>query len=141
MAADRNYRRRLATLLGDEDYGPKLARLRGADEQRALQLIHDNRGKEARAHILAADERRRETVRASRRRLLERRAVDNQMDVHRQGGLHPVRSTLESGARMLSDADLRFAATASRVELVARARRPPDRFTPRGEDWNPFWYH
>ena len=141
MAVDRNARRRLQRILDDEDYGPKLARLRGADEQRALSLIDAGRGREARAHITAADERRREIARASRRRLLERRAVDNQMDVHRQGGFHPVRQTLEMGARMLTDAELRFAAGASRDELVARARRPPDKFTPRGEDWNPFWYH
>ena len=141
MAIDRNALRRLQRLLDDEDYGPKLARLRGTDEQRILDLIDRNRGKEARAEILAADQRRRETAAASRRRLLERRAVDNQVKAHREGGFDPNRDTLEDGARLMSNADLRFAATATRQQMVDRARQPPTVLTPRGEDWNPFWYH
>lgn len=140
-AADRNALRRLQRLLDDDEYGPKLARLRGADEQRVLQLIDENRGREARAEILAADERRRTAARATARRRLEKTAVDNQMTRHREGGTNPYRPGLEEGARLMSDADLRFASRATRDQLVARARQPPRFLTPRGEDWNPFWYH
>ncbi len=139
--AERNYQRRLKRILDDPDYGAKLARLRGADEQRVLQLIYDNRGRDARAAIDEADERRREVARASARRRLEKRAVDNQMIRHREGGTNPYRPGLEDGARLMTDAELKFAAGASRDELVQRARQPPKYLTPRGEDWNPFWYH
>jgi hypothetical protein len=138
---DRNALRRLQRLLDDEDYGPKLARLRGTDEQHVLGLISRNQGAAARAEINAADARRRETARASARMRLEKRAVDNQHARHREGGTHPRRAALEGGARLMSDTDLRFAAGATRDQLVQRARQPPKHLTPRGEDWNPFWYH
>lgn len=51
--------RRLRTLLANEDYGPKLARLNRAEESRVLELISENRGKEARAAIDKADRNRR----------------------------------------------------------------------------------
>ncbi len=56
--ADRAERRRLATILADEDYGPRLARLGRADETRVLKLISDNKGREARKEILELDAKR-----------------------------------------------------------------------------------
>lgn len=55
----RNARRRLKTILDDEEYGPKLARMNKADEAEALRLIWEGRGKEARDFIRKADEQRR----------------------------------------------------------------------------------
>jgi hypothetical protein len=51
--------RRLAALLRDEEYGPKLARLNRADERIILDLIDANRGREARKQLDKLDENRR----------------------------------------------------------------------------------
>lgn len=140
-AADRNARRRLQRLLDDEDYGPKLARLRGEDERRVLRLISENRGAEARAEIQAADERRRQRVRENRERQLFERAVRNTLAVHR-----PYYPTIEETdvRRYLGQAtraELQIAATGNRDDLYDMARRqsPPPSSTTR--EINPFWYH
>lgn len=52
-------KRRLAALLRNEEYGPKLARLRRADERRVLDLVYENQGREARQAIDDLDSRRR----------------------------------------------------------------------------------
>jgi hypothetical protein len=54
-----NAKRRLALMLRDEEYGPKLARLRGTDERRVLDLIYENRGMEARSALRDLDAARR----------------------------------------------------------------------------------
>ena len=41
-------KRRLAALLHDEEYGAKLALLKRADERTVLDLVYENRGREAR---------------------------------------------------------------------------------------------
>jgi hypothetical protein len=137
MAADRNALRRLQRLLDDETYGPALARLRGADERTVLQAISENRGADARREILAADERRRAAVRDQRRRQLLERAATNVTQQHRASGARyqDVRRHLADA----TDAELRFAAGASREELITRARQPPRVLEAR--DINPFWYH
>lgn len=63
----RNERRRLASILKDEEYGPKLARLRGAAERRVLDLVEQGRGREARKQILFEDELRRKKNRSKAR--------------------------------------------------------------------------
>lgn len=57
-------KRRLATLLRDEELGPKLVRLSRGDERRVLDLVYENRGREARATIndLDAARRRKRTL-------------------------------------------------------------------------------
>lgn len=140
-APDRNALRRLTRILDDDDYGPKLARLRGPDEQTALRLIDENRGAQARRHILEADQRRRTAQRAAARHRAEVRAVDNQTNSHESVGLRVNRTALLMGARLMTDTELRFAGTATRDQLVTRCRQPPKYLTPRGEDWNPYWYH
>lgn len=59
--------RRLAAILRDESYGPKLVRLNRNDERTVLDLIYENKGKEAREAIIRLDEDRRmhRTVRAN----------------------------------------------------------------------------
>lgn len=58
-------KRRLAALLRDEEYGPKLARLNRADERAVLDLVYENRGLEARRELdrLDAGRRRHRTFR------------------------------------------------------------------------------
>jgi len=57
-------KRRLALLLRDEEYGPKLVRLNRADERRVLDLVYEGKGREARAAIddLDSGRRRRRTL-------------------------------------------------------------------------------
>jgi hypothetical protein len=137
LAVDRNALRRLRSLLNDEEYGPKLARLRGTDERRVLDLVSEGRGREARAAINDADQRRLERERESRRRTLYRRAVDN---VYRQHAPHgATRGGVEKWLSQADQAELRFAAGATRDQLVQRARQPPKTLGVR--EVNAFWYH
>jgi hypothetical protein len=138
VAADRNALRRLQRLLDDETYGPALARLRGDDERRVLQAISENRGADARREILAADQRRRDRIRDQRHQQLLHRATLNTMEQHRAhyiADYNTVRRHLQDG----TDAELRFAATATRAQLVERARQAPR--TLEAREINPFWYH
>ena len=64
---ERGERRRLRAILSDEEYGPKLVRLSKSDQRTILDLISENKGREARKRILELDERRRETVRIGSR--------------------------------------------------------------------------
>lgn len=52
-------KRRLSLLLRDEEYGPKLVRLDRAGERRVLDLIYENRGREARTVLTDLDSQRR----------------------------------------------------------------------------------
>lgn len=140
-APQRNAIRRLQRILDDEDYGPRLARLRGSDERAILARISRGEGLRDRAlrdEIDAADARRRARERERRRRSLYERAVDNTFDVHRD----IPRTRLEGIQRALSFAtpdELRFAAKADHDELVVRARERPRNIE--GIEINPFWYH
>lgn len=73
----RRYRRRLNTVLRDEDYGPKLIRLSAADQQKVLGLIFTGRGREARALIVELDEQRRDREREMALSTLRRRAAQH----------------------------------------------------------------
>lgn len=61
------YNRRLRSILLNEDYGPKLARLSAGDQQRVLQLINQNKGREARTLITDLDAVRRHRRATTRR--------------------------------------------------------------------------
>jgi len=63
-------KRRLAALLRDEEYGPKLARLNRADERRTHDLVYENKGRQARQELIALDATRR------RKRTLGEKARD-----------------------------------------------------------------
>ena len=131
--------RRLARILSDEDYGPKLARLRGQDEKRVLTLIDQNKGREARQEILRLDEARRAKRRASgvSRPEKERKAVDN---ISRQFGRVNL-GKVRANVKLMTGPELDFATTATQDELTAKARRPANRVDTKGNDVNPFWYH
>lgn len=131
--------RRLARILSDEDYGPKLARLRGQDEKRVLTLIDQNKGREARQEILRLDEARRVKRRASgvSRPEKERKAVDN---ISRQFGRVNL-GKVRANVKLMTGPELDFAASATQDELTAKARRPANRVDTKGNDVNPFWYH
>jgi len=73
----RRYRRRLNTVLHDEDYGSKLVRLSAADQQKVLGLVFAGRGREARALILELDTARRDREREMAISTLRRRAAQH----------------------------------------------------------------
>jgi len=134
--------RRLQYILADEEYGPKFARLRGNDERRILDLIDAGRGKEARAAILEADERRRTRARGPQRvtdrERKERAAISNILRVFERKASE---RTVRRNVSIMTGAELDFAADATAMELTNQARQPPTRSDSRGKDVNPFWYH
>lgn len=147
--------RRLLRILNNEDYGPKLARLRGEDERYILRLIDQNKGKEARREILRLDEERRARERARRqerkrktirrepttgrtRKERERRAIANIL-AQFQGLAH--RKRVAQNVSYMTDEELDFAADATAQSLRSRAVQRPDRRNSKGDDLNPFWYH
>lgn len=134
-----NAEKRLARILSDEDYGPKLARLRGQDEKRILTLIDENKGREARKEILRLDEARRakRRVTAVSRPEKERKAIANillQQDFANS-------KRVAANVALMTIAELDFAGTATKDELDTKARLPASRKNTRGDDVNPFWYH
>lgn len=145
---------RLLRILSNEDYGPKLARLRGDEERYILRLIDQNKGKEARREILRLDEERRARERAKRaakrspspkptirgptRKEKERRAIAN---ILRQTGGKASRKRVSQNVAYMSDDELDFAMLADFNSLARRAKLPPDRMSATGDDLNPFWYH
>lgn len=134
-----NAEKRLARILSDEDYGPKLARLRGQDEKRILTLIDENKGREARKEILRLDEARRakRRVTAVSRPEKERKAIANIL--LQQDFVNPKR--VAANVALMTIAELDFAGTATKDGLDTKARLPPSRKNTRGDDVNPFWYH
>lgn len=134
-----NAERRLARILSDEDYGPKLARLRGADERRVLDLIDQGKGKEARSEILRLDEARRAKRRASSmsRPQKERKAVANILSKLSRVNEKRIRENVT----LMTIAELDFAGEASADELQLKARYPAYTVNRKGDDVNPFWYH
>lgn len=145
---------RLLRILSNEDYGPKLARLRGEEERYILRLIDQNKGKEARREILRLDEERRARQRAKRaakrsskptqpirgptRKQRERLAIAN---ILRKTGGKASRKRVTQNVSYMDDEELDFAAIADITGLARRAKLPPDRMTATGDDLNPFWYH
>lgn len=79
--ADSLARRRLNTILADEDYGPKLVRLSKRDQRVVLDLIQDNKGRDARRTILELDGMRRTKNRVMRYiRLAPQERIDDHPD-------------------------------------------------------------
>lgn len=133
--------RRLERILNDEEYGPKLARLRGESERRVLNLIDENKGREARKLILELDEERRTKQRESSLSTLRKKAIERLTDMWRG---QKRKSTIITGVDNMTRDELNFALTADYMSLVNRARQPPDRIpkgVPDGVDINVFWYH
>lgn len=144
---------RLIRILTNEDYGPKLARLRGDEERYILRLIDQNKGKEARREILRLDEERRarerarreskrspprQTIRGPTRKERERRAIAN---ILRTVGGKANRKRVTVNVSYMTDEELDFATQSDFLGLARRAKLSADRRTVTGNDLNPFWYH
>jgi len=144
LASD-SARKRLAYILSDEFYGPKLARLRGDEERRVLELIDQNRGKQARDAILKYDEKRRERQRLKRpKRALRTREQRESIAVANILRIFGAKANVHSVRRntgYMTDSELDFAGDASEDALVLKAVGPEDRNDIRGKRINPFWYH
>lgn len=136
--------KRLARILSNEDYGPKLARMNRRDEAYILQLIDENKGKKARSEIVRLDKERRERRRQRSRQpsyvidknVMRRRAADN---IIRQVRGKP--STVKRNVEYMDDSDLTFAVDASRTDIIERAKRRAYITAPDIDyEINPFWY-
>lgn len=133
-----NAKRRLNRILADEDYGPKLARLGRRDQREVLELIEQNRGREARAAIVRLDERRRR----GGERAEVRRNLETRLQV-RMGSLPRANPTrIAERVAEMTDNELRQGLAVPLDELRRLARQPPRRYhgDPQREI-NPFWYH
>lgn len=139
--SNRNALRRLQTILNDEDYGPKLARLNRADERRVLDLIEQNKGKQARSEILRLDEARRAKRRGRVKPInideLRRQAFAN---IRRQVNGHP--KTVRLGVDLMTPDELQYAAAATDDEIRVRAgdRSYAKYYDEIDDDYNVFWY-
>lgn len=144
MASNDGAQRRLAYLLSDENYGPKLARLRGDNERSVLRLIEQNRGKEAREAILQFDEARRERARGQRQ---QRRNSREQQESDAVANILRIYGTKANAARVrknvgyMTPNELQFAGSAEEDDLTDRATEPAYTQNKAGKDINPFWYH
>lgn len=138
-----NEEKRLRRILLDEDYGPKLVRLNPRDQREILDLISENRGKDARRRITELDEQRRSAMRrpakGARRTLAAKRrdAIEN---INRRLEGLANQSRVIIGVSHMRDDELDFAIQANAEQLRNAARQAPTVSTREG-DINPFWYH
>lgn len=150
--ADRNASRRLARILSDETYGPKLARLSKADSDRVLARIDAGDSRGARDLINTLDNDRRVTMRArhtarqaetsqtplSRRTIEAYEIVAHGDDVLRRGAEVPYNAiTVLKNAESASQSELRDWLKMTAAEWRALAARQ----TAPGDPKNKYWYH
>ena len=138
MSATAAEKRRLQRILNDETYGPALVRLNRAQQREVLDLISEDRGREARQRILALDEQRRA---ARRTKLRTWRAwaqylhdhVDQRMDVNQFVEWAEQNASTDDWAHALEALDQHTSADdiADQASRDATARL----------DYSPFWYH
>lgn len=139
--------KRLARILANEDYGPKLARMNRRDEAYILDLIERNQGKKARSEILRLDESRRVQRRERERSKRQRGYVIDKNVLRRQAANNIIRqvrgnpTVVHKHVTYMADDDLSFATRATRTEIQDRARERGYVEAPDIEyDINPFWY-
>lgn len=139
------YERRLTRLRSDEKYGQKLARLPKGEQARIIDLVRDNRGREARTTLLKLDEERRERVRiASAVRRRKEREVRTFKRIVASKGIDKTDTVkmkrVRANVAKMSDEDMTKTARMSDAHFDAyvseRARIP----APPGQI-NTFWYH
>jgi hypothetical protein len=134
--AKSNAVKRLERILGDEDYGPKLARLNRKDESYILDLIDRNKGREARKEILRLDTERRERKRGSTTRLPTIEKLRAKAYTRLRAMLKGKPATQQKGVSLMNKDQLNFALNATGDELRAKAAEYPDIDI----EFNVFWY-
>lgn len=131
--------RRLRRILTDEDYGPKLVRLSRADQRTVLDLIDENRGREARSAIDRLDAVRVEQEEAHRRQTLHQKVVAALYALHgpsTEGQANRIwRNAQEFTAAQMRRV-LSLTGQKLRNYVLPRAAQP----APAGNTINPFWY-
>lgn len=133
--------RRLSRILADEDYGPKLVRLSQRDQRRVLDLIDANEGRQARAEILAADERRIERKNEREKEQRYPRVVEILLTLHGVDAESNQARRIEHNAEYLTTYQMRQVeqrnrGTSLKAYVVGRAALPPAE----GSSYNGFWY-
>jgi len=136
--AKSNAMKRLERILGDEEYGPKLVRLNRKDEAYVLDLIDQNKGREARKEILRLDKeriaRRRKPTKTSKSPTIgELRA---KAYARLRAMLKGKPATQKKGVSLMNVDQLNFALVATADQLRAKAAEYPDIEV----EMNVFWY-
>lgn len=132
--------RRLQRFLTDSKYGPKLSQLPKREQRRFTDMVTENRGREARKALLAADTRRRD-VRNQRDRDRRRATAEASALTNLTRRLPEARkSTLDRNMQHMTHRDLKFASKATRGELRVRASTGR-RVLVDGQEINLFWYN
>lgn len=143
--AKSNALKRLERILSDEEYGPKLARLKRADEAHVLDLIDRNKGIEARKEILRLDEARRtqqRTRRTSKAPRIDIEALRRKAEQAMRRKVSGKPSTIRRGIAHMTTDELNFAINADHESIRAKAgdvsniRNYDDEDVP----WNVWWY-
>lgn len=145
--AKSNAMRRLERILGDEDYGPKLARLNRKNEAYILDLIDKNKGREARKEILRLDKERLESRRATRAAKLDPiERLRKKAYARLRAMLKGKPATQQKGVASMNRKQLNFAvnAPADAIRHKARAQSRDSDPTAYPDDlemeYNVFWY-
>jgi hypothetical protein len=148
--AKSNAMKRLERILSDEDFGPKLVRLNRADERHVLNLIEQNKGREARKEITRLDAARLEKGRArrgARRSVSKPQVIDieklrAQAYANMRRQLQGKPATLARNTGVMDRGDATFAATASADELRRKAgdRNNIREYEDLDIEVNVFWY-
>jgi len=146
----RNELRRLQSVLDSEEYGPKLVRLNKSDQRTILDLISDNKGKEARARIVELDEQRRSKRRPSSEKTAqpERENINDLRDqafanldrIHRSKANYNETRVKASVYQFMDKEQLRFAITTGPNGITDRIAAQIAKDSP-GNWGNVFYYH
>jgi hypothetical protein len=134
--AKSNAVKRLERILNDEDYGPKLARLNRRDEAHVLNLIDQNRGREARSEIIRLDAARRETRRARTAKHPTIEALRAKAYQRLRRMLNGKPATQQRGVSLMNKDQLNIALNADADTLRRKAAEYPDIEV----EMNVFWY-
>lgn len=138
------YDRRVRRLLLDEDYGPALARLNRADTAHVLELVRENKPREARQEIIRLDLERRSQVTQTRIRRRNDRIVDHFVAVLVEDGVHNYSvQTITFGVSIMTRGEGDGTLLMDGAEIRARAGAPDfiQFYEPLGIEVNKWWYH
>jgi hypothetical protein len=145
MTLPRAYQQRLARILADELYGPKLARLNRSDTGHVLKLLQDNRGAEARREILSRDAKRRENETEKRDQRDRQKVIDHiRRALSRVTTLKPVNtSTVAMGVKLMtrSERNETLGMGGEAIRDNAGDRSNIRYASPYNSFHNPWWYH
>ena len=138
MDQDRAERRRLKTLLDDEHYGPALVRLTRSQQRQVLDLVEQNKGREARTLIDRMDRERKD----KRTGAPKRKVVAHIVEQLKKEKVTFNVTTIASGVNMMRPAERSETLKMSGAQIRANAGDGNNiRIDVEDIPRNPWWYH